>query len=78
MDGDFTCVAREVYRLRLLLMNAKAFQTKMSNSTDQSPSHTEDLDTGEKSRERQTESDEENDGKIQNTLFIIKLFRREF
>ncbi|KAL4227433.1 putative E3 ubiquitin-protein ligase herc1 [Mactra antiquata] len=64
-DGMFVSVIRQVYQLRLHLINKKVFEEKgLDRRDDVYTGPTADSDTGEKSRRRNTEIDgtEESDG----------------
>ncbi|XP_060586390.1 probable E3 ubiquitin-protein ligase HERC1 [Ruditapes philippinarum] len=73
-DDTFMSAVRQVYQLRLHLMNKKAFQQQTVSQMESFPTHTADRDTGEKSRrgdpdtDTNLDSDEEGeDGEIRKT-----------
>jgi hypothetical protein len=65
-DDTFMSAVRQVYQLRLHLMNKKAFQQQTVSQMESFPTHTADRDTGEKSRrgDPDTDTNLDSDGNV--------------
>lgn len=76
-ESSFAAVVKEVYRLRLYVMNRKVFQQDPGRDVKSPPTQVADHDTGENSGQREeVDGYEDTDGRWQNlsSLIVVQVF----